>query len=751
MLISLQSWPFDPWIVAELLATLGLYLRGWRQLRRRGSQRWGGRQLACFLGGLLAIFLALASPIDSLATLLLQVHMIQHLLLMMLAPPLLWLGEPLVPLLRGLPVPVRRYWIAPLLRWRPLRAVLARLTQPVPAWLLLTLATWLWHLPPLYGLALREPLVHHIEHACFLLAGLVFWWPVIEPFPGRLAWSRWLLVPYLILADLQNTALSAWLTFSDRVLYPHYESMPRLGDISVLQDQATAGIIMWVPGSLAYLLPLAWIGPRLLFGQASQKSKPLAARIALPLVGDRAVEKRFDLLEVPVIGRFLKWRPARPALQLLLLLLAGLVIWDGLCGPELTPINLAGVLPWIHWRGLVVLGLLVAGNFFCLACPFQLPRQLGRRLFRPRWSWPRWLRNKWLAVALIVLFFWAYESFSLWNSPWWTAWVALGYFGSASVIDGLFGGASFCKYVCPIGQFHFVQSLTSPLEVAVRNPAICQTCSTKDCIRGNAVSAGCELDLFVPRKAGNLDCTFCLDCIHACPHDNIGMLATLPASALWHDRSRSGLGRLSRRPDLAAMAAVLVFAAFANAAGMTAPVVAWQNSFGLPFVAATLFYLLAVLVLPCAMILTVSGISRHWGADPGAAREHVCRFVYALVPIGAAMWLTHYSFHLLTSASTAIAASQRFLLDLGMPFLGEPAWSCCCAAPPAEWLVRLQIVALGLGLLLSFYTGWRISLDRSGRTADAARMLVPWAVLALLLYAAGIWIVLQPMEMRGAL
>ena len=127
------------------------------------------------------------------------------------------------------------------------------------------------------------------EHICFLLTGLVFWWPVIEPFPGKLLWSRWLLLPYLILADLQNTALAAWLTFSERLLYPHYAAMPRLQDISALQDQATAGLIMWVPGSLAYLLPLAWIGPRLLYGESdrSHGGPTPARRIALPLVPKR--------------------------------------------------------------------------------------------------------------------------------------------------------------------------------------------------------------------------------------------------------------------------------------------------------------------------------------------------------------------------------------------------------------------------------------------------------------------------------
>ena len=183
-------------------------------------------------------------------------------------------------------------------------------------------------------------------------------------------------------------------------------------------------------------------------------------------------------------------------------------------------------------------------------------------------------------MVLLVLFLWAYEAFSLWDSPWWTAWLAIGYFALAFVIDGFFRGAAFCKYLCPIGQFNFVQSLVSPLEVKVRDPEVCATCRTKDCIRGRDGIPGCELHLFQPRKAGNMDCTFCLDCVHACPHDNIGMLARPPGSDLWHDAPRSGVGPLGKRPDLAVLVVVLVFGAFANAAGMVGPVLAWRDRLG---------------------------------------------------------------------------------------------------------------------------------------------------------------------------
>ncbi|HVS35475.1 MAG TPA: cytochrome c oxidase assembly protein, partial [Gemmataceae bacterium] len=621
----LCSWPFEPWLLVALILPAALYFRGWLRLRRGDPRRWAAGRLIAFLGGLATIYVALGSPIEPFADLLLTVHMVQHLLLLMAAPPLLWLGAPMMPLLRGMPRPIRICWIIPLFRSPFLRALFGRLTHPAAALVVFTAASLGWHVPALYDLALRSRGWHYLQHACFLGAGLLFWYPVVRPYPARPRWPSWLLFPYLILADLQNTVLCALLTFSDRVLYPYYSTVPRLAGQSALADQATAGVWMWIPGSAAFLLPLFWVGVEFLFGRSQGEKgrkrerekgrQPRGARIPLALVTSAShsvspsplrpfAPSRFDLLRVPLLGRFLRWRHARLATQLPLAILAAVVILDGLRGPQVGAMNLAGVLPWIHWRGFVVLGLLAAGNLFCMACPFTLPRTLARRWLPQGWSWPHRLRNKWLAVVLLGLFLWAYEAFSLWDSPWWTAWIAVGYFVAAFVVDGFFRGAVFCKYLCPIGQFNFVQSLASPLEVRVRDPGVCAGCRTRDCIRGRDGISGCEMHLFQPRKIGNMDCTFCLDCVHACPHDNIGVLSTAPTSDLWRDPVRSGLGRFGSRPDLAALVLVLVFGAFANAAGMVGPVVDWQARFSTLLgqrsllLGVSLFYGIALVVVP---------------------------------------------------------------------------------------------------------------------------------------------------------
>jgi cytochrome c oxidase assembly factor CtaG len=259
-----QSWTFEPWIIFPLLLGSIIYLRGWWQLHRRLPRRFGGWRLIAFQSGVLTLFLALASPLHELAEKLLQFHMIQHLLLMMVVPPLLLLGAPILPLLRGLPRPALRYGLRQLFSSRAFKRLARFFTDPLVCLLGFTVSNVAWHVPALYELALRSEFWHAVQHICFFGTGLLFWWPVVQPWPSRLRWPRWTMIPYLLFADIQNTVLSAFLIFSERVLYPTYAAVPRLWGISVLDDQAAAGAIMWVPGSVIFLVPVVVLAIRLI-------------------------------------------------------------------------------------------------------------------------------------------------------------------------------------------------------------------------------------------------------------------------------------------------------------------------------------------------------------------------------------------------------------------------------------------------------------------------------------------------------
>jgi polyferredoxin len=497
-----------------------------------------------------------------------------------------------------------------------------------------------------------------------------------------------------------------------------------------------------------------------------------------------------DLLRVPLLGAFLRWRHARTVLQATCLALAAVIILDGLFGPQLAPRNLAGVLPWVHWRGFVVLALLVVGNLFCAACPFMLPRRLAKRFLPGDRPWPGPLRGKWLAVAILVAFFWAYEAFSLWASPWLTAWVAVTYFAMAFVIDGFFRGAAFCKHVCPIGQFHFVNAMASPAEVRVRDPEVCETCQTKDCIRGRyepgilkmakrgrrtpdsdllgsgapgqalgragLLQRGCELALYQPLKEGNLDCTFCMECIHACPHQNVGIQLRSPLRELARDPVRSGVGRISRRPDVAALAAVLIFAAFFNAFGMVTPVYGVQESLAglLPTDSRTLvlvaFFLLGLVALPLALLGGAAAASRALAGGDGSLVVRASTYVWALVPLGLGMWTAHYLFHFLVGGLTVVPLVQEYLADLGLrdPQAGTRAVGTLI---PEHWILPVELIFLQGGLFLTLVAGLRIARREEGTRPRALRAFLPWAALAIVLGAVGAWLLFQPMEMRGTI
>ncbi len=251
---ALTSWTLSARVTIALLLIAAIYVRGWLRGRRLLHDDRDSTRLLCFLSGLAVLFLAIESPLDAFDSLFLSAHMTQHLLLMMIAPPLVLLGHPMLPLLRGLPKRFVKQGLGPFLSWPLLQRCLRGLTSPPIAWLLFATSTLFWHLPKLYELALRWPAWHAVQHASFFWTGILFWWPVVQPGPGKSRWPRWTAIPYLLLGDILNTALSALFVFSGRLLYPAYAAV-RASGLSPQDDQTLAGLIMWVPGSIIYLVP----------------------------------------------------------------------------------------------------------------------------------------------------------------------------------------------------------------------------------------------------------------------------------------------------------------------------------------------------------------------------------------------------------------------------------------------------------------------------------------------------------------
>ena len=254
----LLAWSFPPLLAVGSLVAASIYLRGWRALQRTRARELPVWRAMCFVGGLVSLWIALASPIDALDDFVLSAHMLQHFILMSIAPPFLVLGAPLVPLLRGLPRRVIRL-LRPFFASRAVHRLARVIANPVLAWLAMNVAYLGWHVPRAFELALHSERWHTVEHLCFLLTSIAFWWVVLQPWPSRARWSRWMVIPYLLTADVLNTVLSGILAFSGRVIYPSYGAAERLFRYTPLQDQVLAGAEMWVLNSTVFLVPVVVI------------------------------------------------------------------------------------------------------------------------------------------------------------------------------------------------------------------------------------------------------------------------------------------------------------------------------------------------------------------------------------------------------------------------------------------------------------------------------------------------------------
>jgi putative membrane protein len=272
------SWDLRPQVIITLLLAGGTYARGWWRLRSRGvsqhslANMW---RLVAYLSGLLILGVALMSPIDVLGGQLFFMHMIQHLLLVMIVPPLLLLANPLPFFMWGLPVPARHQVGRLLSRRSAFRRGLYTLTAPGLVWMAFVAFLLGWHDPSAYNAALRSNLIHDLEHLTFFGAAMLFWWLVIGAGPRIRSLSPGVRLALLLVTVPVNMAAGVVIAFAAQPIYTYYTTVPRLWGISVLLDQMIGGVIMWIPGSMMYLLAALIIISHLI--QTETGKEPLPA------------------------------------------------------------------------------------------------------------------------------------------------------------------------------------------------------------------------------------------------------------------------------------------------------------------------------------------------------------------------------------------------------------------------------------------------------------------------------------------
>ncbi len=477
-----------------------------------------------------------------------------------------------------------------------------------------------------------------------------------------------------------------------------------------------------------------------------------------------------DVLRLPIAGRLLRGRYGRLLLQAPFALVALALVIDGFAGPQSASHNLATVAPWVHLRGFVVLALLLAGNLVCMGCPFTLPRTLAKGLSIKGRRFPQRLRNKWLAILSLFALFFAYEYLDLWASPWLTAWLIIAYFVGAFLLEAVFSESAFCKYICPLGSFNMVYSTLSPTRIAVKSRAVCASCVGRECVNGSyapqplirvdeiptaggeatrqasvahgpAGALGCGTELFAPQIRSNLDCTMCLDCVRACPHENVSLFTRAAGAEL------SQADSWGRRWDMSLLVIVLAFMGISNAFGMVPPyyeLQAWlMRSFGIASEGVALLLIFAFSsLLPVTAVVAAAWLARALTRfrKRDSLRDTVAAFAPAFAPVGFGIWFAHYSYHLLVGPGLIVPVLQAFLGGAG-------DWQ--------RWGFRLDENLIGAIQLLVLLGGFLWSLRLAQKTAlrlyrrKALLGLLPWALVLTLMMLAAWQIFTMPMAMRG--
>lgn len=285
----IRSWEWRPAVIIPLSLFLILFTTGWQRLRRLPRQAGRSRpqlaagwRLAAYWLGVGCIALALLSPLDILASQLFFMHMIQHMFLLMLAPPLIWLSDPMPILVWGLPASWRpaagRYLFQ---QASPVRTGLRQATSPAASWFLFFSFLWGWHSPDAYNLTLRNDLVHDLEHLTFFLPAMLVWWHIVGSSPR---WHKRLSylgrVAFALACVPVNMILGVAIALATSPIYTHYTTVPRLWNISVLTDQQISGVVMWIPGSMMFVLAAIVLVGRWLGIQADGSPESDAAGMA---------------------------------------------------------------------------------------------------------------------------------------------------------------------------------------------------------------------------------------------------------------------------------------------------------------------------------------------------------------------------------------------------------------------------------------------------------------------------------------
>ncbi|MFQ5412379.1 MAG: 4Fe-4S binding protein, partial [Phycisphaerae bacterium] len=554
----------------------------------------------------------------------------------------------------------------------------------------------------------------------------------------------------------QSRARGEAVTVRRRKPLPHGRGSDQIAT-SQTPSQKTRGPQCTIDGAGALTLPIV---------SAPAVPRP-RRRHAVPLRATTDRPDRFDLLSIGWINAALRSRSFRFGLQAFFAGTFLLIIAAGLFGNQNPALNIAPILTWTIWWGMLIILILFAGKAWCYVCPWDAlagwaeelsPGQGGRFGLLKLWKksndglslglrWPRIIRNISLATILFIGLTWIELGFGVTMKPRITAYLAIAMLLMAVISALLFDRKSFCRYGCLVGRVSGLYALFAGTEVRPRERGVCERCHTKECVKGSETAYGCPTFLYPGKLETNTYCIQCMECIQACPHDNLAV----------NLRPWGGDLAVAGRPRTDEATLALLMLSITGFHGLTMTPV-WNQFIDAIRASVDVGRILgfslgmAVLMLaPIAIYASLVAVSKRLGdgrssGEPLRYRDYFIRYAYALLPIALFYHIAHNLEHLLMEGPQVLAmASDPFGWNWNL--FGTAGWTI----PPmislgTLWLIQVLLVLIGH--VYSLWVAQKTSLRLLGSARAAFRSQLPMLIGMICFSVFSLWLLKQPMEMR---
>ncbi len=465
-----------------------------------------------------------------------------------------------------------------------------------------------------------------------------------------------------------------------------------------------------------------------------------------------------DFLDIPTVKGIFRARHFQSFIQFVFLVFLFIFIFLAFFDVQDSARNLSVIIIWTIWWAGIIFTFVLAGRFWCFACPVGAISEWMSRVFKPHRTYPENLQNMWLANTSFVLLTWLDIQIGVVRNPLVTGLLLTGVLVVAVAIGLLYQRRTFCRYLCPIGGLIGIYSLFSPVELRSKDPEVCRCHKRKDCYLGNKNGRGCPMFELVPEIDNNKACNFCGECVKSCPRDNISIRVRPFFKDAWGTKYRS--------LDDAVFAIILVGVTIFVTGDMLEPWSAWMESamewfpagfLGIQYhytievlTKSFLYFFISLSLIPGLILLFASGSNRLAGKDNHSGlKQTLISFGFMFIPVGLSMHLAHNIGHLINESPKVIPALQR-TINKYLPFnAGEPDWQLASAS-----LVDPGVVYwLQMSLFLSFFvfsllSGYRLAMQNYSNPRIAFRALLPMVCISAGLMAVNIYLLNLPMAPR---